>query len=51
MTKAEFIEKVSSEADISKADAGKALNAVTDTISKALKRATVLHLLDLVLSV
>ncbi len=38
MTKAELIEKVSSEANLSKSDAGKVLNAVTDTISKTLKK-------------
>ncbi len=38
MTKVELIEKVSSEANLSKADAGKALNAVTNTISAALKK-------------
>ncbi len=38
MTKTELIDKVSSDAKLSKSDAGKAVNAVTDTISKALKK-------------
>ncbi len=38
MTKTELINKVSSDVKLSKADAGKAVNAVVDTISKALKK-------------
>ncbi len=38
MTKTELIEKVSNDSELSKADAGKALNAVIDNISKALKK-------------
>ncbi len=38
MTKTELIDKVSSDAKLSKADAGKALNSVIDIISKALKK-------------
>ena len=38
MTKAELIEKVAGESDISKALAEKVLNCVTDQISKCLKK-------------
>ncbi|MCP4262292.1 MAG: HU family DNA-binding protein [Planctomycetes bacterium] len=38
MTKTELIDKVSSDAKLPKADAGKAVNAVVDTISRALKK-------------
>ncbi len=38
MTKEELIEKISNEALLSKADAGKALNATIDSIVKALKK-------------
>ncbi len=38
MTKTELIGTVSSDAELSKADAGKAVNAVIDNISKALKK-------------
>ncbi len=38
MTKAKFIEKVSTKANLSKTEATRALNAVTDTIAKALKK-------------
>lgn len=38
MTKEELIEKISKDTALSKADAGKALNAVVDNIGKALKK-------------
>ncbi len=38
MTKAELIDRVSSDAKLSKTDTGKTVNAVIDTISKALKK-------------
>jgi DNA-binding protein HU-beta len=38
MTKAELVEKMASDADVSKADAGRALNAIIDNIVKALKK-------------
>ena len=38
MTKAELIEKISTETDISKALAEKALNAVTENLSRCLKK-------------
>lgn len=38
MTKAELIEKISAETDISKALAEKALNAVTENLSRCLKK-------------
>ena len=38
MNKSELIEKIASEADLSKAEAERALNATTDTIQKALKK-------------
>lgn len=38
MTKAELIEKMAGDANISKAAAGKALNSFIDAVSKALKK-------------
>ena len=38
MTKAELIEKMAADADISKAAAGAALDSMTDGITKALKK-------------
>lgn len=38
MTKAELIAKIAEKAKISKADAGKALNATIDSITTALKK-------------
>lgn len=38
MTKAELIDKIASGVKISKADAGKALDAVIDNIKRALKK-------------
>lgn len=38
MNKAELIDAVASAADLSKADAARAVDAVTDSISRALKR-------------
>jgi DNA-binding protein HU-beta len=38
MTKAELIERISKDASLSKADAGKALNAIIDNIVKTLKK-------------
>lgn len=38
MNKTELIDAIAKEANLSKADAGKALNAITDSISKALKK-------------
>jgi DNA-binding protein HU-beta len=38
MTKEELIEKISKDASLSKADAGRALNATIDAIVKALKK-------------
>ncbi|VAX28746.1 DNA-binding protein HU-beta [hydrothermal vent metagenome] len=38
MTKADLIDKVASDAGLSKADAGKALDAVLDNIKKSLKK-------------
>ena len=38
MTKAELIEKMATDADISKAAAGKALNSFVDGINKTLKK-------------
>lgn len=38
MTKAEIIEKIATDADISKAAAGAALNSLVDAITKALKK-------------
>ncbi len=38
MTKTELIEKVSSDTNLSKADAGRALNSVIDNITKTLKK-------------
>lgn len=39
MNKSELIEAVSSKADLSKADAGRAVDATFDSIAKALKKA------------
>ncbi|GBE37046.1 DNA-binding protein HU-beta [bacterium BMS3Bbin07] len=38
MTKSDLIDKVASDAGLSKADAGKALDAVLDNIKKSLKK-------------
>ncbi len=38
MTKAELIEKMAEDADITKAAAGKALDSMTDSLGKALKK-------------
>ncbi len=38
MTKSDLIDKVASDAGLSKADAGKALDAVLDNIRKSLKK-------------
>ncbi|MCK4388689.1 MAG: HU family DNA-binding protein [Desulfobacterales bacterium] len=38
MTKAEIVEKIATDADISKAAAGAALNSLVDSITKALKK-------------
>ncbi len=38
MTKSDLVDKVASDAGLSKADAGKALDAVLDNIKKALKK-------------
>jgi len=38
MTKAELVEKMAADAGISKAAAGKALDAFTDSVKKALKK-------------
>jgi DNA-binding protein HU-beta len=38
MTKEELIERISKDVSLSKADAGRALNAVIDNIVKALKK-------------
>jgi len=38
MTKAELIEKMGKDADISKAAAGKALNSFIDAVTKSLKK-------------
>ncbi len=38
MTKSELIDKISSDTDLSKADAGKALTSAIDNISKTLKK-------------
>jgi DNA-binding protein HU-beta len=38
MNKAELIEAIASETNLSKADAGRALDAITDTITKTLKK-------------
>ncbi|HEX9594085.1 MAG TPA: HU family DNA-binding protein [bacterium] len=38
MTKADLIEAIAKEADLSKADAGKALNATLDTITNAMRK-------------
>jgi DNA-binding protein HU-beta len=38
MTKAELIEKMANDANISKAAAGAALNSFTDSVTKALKK-------------
>jgi DNA-binding protein HU-beta len=38
MTKEELIERISKEVSLSKADAGRALNAIIDNITKALKK-------------
>ncbi len=38
MTKTELIDKVSTDAELSKSDAGRAVNAVLDNISKSLKK-------------
>lgn len=38
MTKDELIERISKEVSLSKADAGRALNAIIDCIVKALKK-------------
>ncbi len=38
MTQAELIEKMAADADITKAAAGKALDSMTDSLGKALKK-------------
>ncbi|MHA4809223.1 HU family DNA-binding protein [Flavitalea flava] len=38
MNKAELIEKIAADAEISKKDAGAALDSFTDTVTKALKK-------------
>ena len=38
MTKADLLEKIANDADISKAAAAKALNSFTDGVAKALKK-------------
>jgi DNA-binding protein HU-beta len=38
MTKAELIERIASNSELSKAEAGKALDATIDAITKALKK-------------
>ena len=38
MTKAEIVEKMANDADISKAAAGAALNSFVDSVTKALKK-------------
>ncbi|MCU0435778.1 MAG: HU family DNA-binding protein [Bacteroidia bacterium] len=38
MNKAELIEAIASESNLSKADAGRALDAITGSITKALKK-------------
>lgn len=45
MNKSELIEKIASEADLSKADAERALNATTETIKKALKKGDTVQLI------
>lgn len=45
MNKAELIEAVAKAADLSKADAERALNATTDTIKKALKKGETVQLI------
>lgn len=40
MTKAEIIEQMAADAEISKAAAGKALNSFVDSVSKAVKKGT-----------
>lgn len=45
MNKSELIEKIASEADLSKAEAERALNATTDTIQKALKKGDTVQLI------
>lgn len=44
MNKSELIDAIAASADISKAAAGRALDAVTDSITKALKEADVVSL-------
>lgn len=45
MNKSELIERIASEADLSKAEAERALNATTDTIQKALKKGDTVQLI------
>ena len=45
MNKSELNEKIASEADLSKAEAERALNATTDTIQKALKKGDTVQLI------
>ena len=45
MTKEELIERISKEVSLSKADAGRALNAIIDNILKALKKGEKLTLI------
>jgi DNA-binding protein HU-beta len=45
MNKAELIEKVSNDTGLSKADSGRALDAVTESITKALKKGDTVSLI------
>jgi DNA-binding protein HU-beta len=45
MNKSELIDAVAQDADLSKADAGRALDAITDSITKALKKGDTVSLI------
>ncbi|MGK7295585.1 MAG: HU family DNA-binding protein [Candidatus Wenzhouxiangella sp. M2_3B_020] len=45
MNKAELIDSIASEADLSKADAGRALDAFIDNVTKALKKGDTVSLI------
>ncbi len=45
MNKSELIDSIAQDADLSKADAGRALDAMTDSITKALKKGDTVSLI------
>jgi DNA-binding protein HU-beta len=45
MNKSELIDAIAQDADLSKADAGRALDAITDSITKALKKGDTVSLI------